>query len=213
MSTSGLVAVLRSATHVGEKHPVERADRAAATDTTTASSTPRGAREALAAVRVAFGLTFLWAFFDKLLALGWSAGWDPTHTHLDRFGPAAWIHGGSPTEGYLKFAVSPDNWFQGIFGAMAGQVWVDWLFMAGLLGIGVSLTLGVGMRVAAVTGTALYLMMWVSSFPLANHPFIDEHLLGALTLVALAALGSGRTWGFERRWSQSALARRFPVLR
>src|SRR5665811_459343 len=54
------------------------------------------ARKLLAVVRVGFGLTFLWAFFDKLLALGFSTGHDP-EGNLDRFGPAAWINGGSPT--------------------------------------------------------------------------------------------------------------------
>ena len=38
-------------------------------------STPSSfAYRALAALRIAFGLTFLWAFFDKLLALGFSTG-------------------------------------------------------------------------------------------------------------------------------------------
>ena len=32
--------------------------------------------------------------------------------------------------------------------------------MIGLAGIGIALLLGIGMRVAAVSGAALYLMMW-----------------------------------------------------
>jgi len=34
------------------------------------------ARKALAVLRIAFGLTFLWAFFDKLFALGFHTGYD-----------------------------------------------------------------------------------------------------------------------------------------
>ena len=56
------------------------------------------ARRVLAVLRMAFGLTFLWAFFDKLLALGFHTGYGQDGT-LDRFGDAAWINGGSPTEG------------------------------------------------------------------------------------------------------------------
>ena len=65
------------------------------------------ARQALAVLRLGFGLTFLWAFFDKLLALGFATGRtvDPATgaETVDRFGDAAWINGGSPTEGFLAF--------------------------------------------------------------------------------------------------------------
>ena len=100
------------------------------------------ARRALAALRIAFGLTFLWAFFDKLLALGYHTGYDQAGT-LDRFGPAAWIHGGSPTEGFLAFGA--DGPFKGFWNSLAGTAFADWAFMLGLLGIGVALTFGIGM--------------------------------------------------------------------
>jgi hypothetical protein len=65
------------------------------------------ARKALAVVRIAFGLTFLWAFFDKLLGLGFSTGADTNaagaKTGIDFFSKDAWIHGGNPTLGFLKF--------------------------------------------------------------------------------------------------------------
>lgn len=60
-------------------------------------------QRALALLRIGFGLTFLWAFLDKMFALGFHTGYGPDGTTLDRFGDAAWIHGGSPTEGFLKF--------------------------------------------------------------------------------------------------------------
>jgi thiosulfate dehydrogenase [quinone] large subunit len=49
------------------------------TSTTTAHTqdaivTTGPARKALAVLRIGFGLTFLWAFFDKLLALGFATG-------------------------------------------------------------------------------------------------------------------------------------------
>ena len=89
------------------------------------------ARKALAVLRVGFGLTFLWAFFDKLLALGFATGVDDKGI-VDRFGPAAWINGGSPTEGFLKFGA--DGPFQGFYNSIGGTVWADSLFMFGLLG-------------------------------------------------------------------------------
>ncbi|HSU00978.1 MAG TPA: hypothetical protein VLK03_00385, partial [Nocardioides sp.] len=69
---------------------------------------------ALATLRIAFGITFLWAFLDKTFALGFHTGYDQ-EGNLDRFGPAAWINGASPTEGFLSFAIPEDNPFKGFF--------------------------------------------------------------------------------------------------
>src|SRR5262245_49399672 len=102
------------------------------------------ARRVLAVLRIAFGLTFLWAFFDKLLGLGYGTPSD-----------GAWVNGGSPTEGFLANAATGP--FEDFYHAIAGAAWVDWLFMAGLLGIGLALTLGVCMRIAGVAGAVLYL--------------------------------------------------------
>ncbi|MDQ6524914.1 hypothetical protein RB608_14945 [Nocardioides sp. LHD-245] len=175
--------------------------------------THSAARHALAALRIGFGLTFLWAFVDKLLALGYATGAATDTGAVDRFGPAAWIHGGSPTFGFLNFGVSPDNPFHGAFTSIAGAAWADWLFMLGLLGIGLALTLGAGIRLAAISGAALYLLMWVASWPLANNPVLDEHVLGAVTLVVLAVTLAGDTWGLGRIWARTEMVRRLPILR
>ncbi|MCR1781334.1 hypothetical protein KVF89_02205 [Nocardioides carbamazepini] len=175
--------------------------------------THSAARRALAVLRVGFGLTFLWAFLDKLLALGYATGTNAETGAVDRFGPDAWINGGSPTFGFLNFGVSPDNPFHGTFTSIAGAAWADWLFMLGLLGIGLALTLGAGIRLAAITGAALYLLMWVASWPLANNPVLDEHLLGAVTLLVLALTLAGDTWGVGRLWARTEIVRRLPLLR
>ncbi len=124
---------------------------------------------ALATLRIAYGVTFLWAFLDKTFALGFHTGYDQDGV-LDRFGPAAWINGGSPTEGFLSFGVPADNPFHGFFTGLAGQAWVDWLFMAGLLGIGVTLLLGVGMRIGAAAGALMYAFMYAASLPAREQP-------------------------------------------
>jgi thiosulfate dehydrogenase [quinone] large subunit len=175
--------------------------------------THRLARRALAVLRLGFGLTFLWAFFDKLLALGYATGKNAETGAVDYFGPDAWVNDGSPTFGFLNFGVSEDNPFHGTFTSIAGDAWADWLFMLGLLGIGLALTFGVGMRLAAVSGAVLYLLMWVASWPLENNPVLDDHLLGAFTVVVLAVTLAGDTWGLGRAWAKTNLVRRFPVLR
>jgi thiosulfate dehydrogenase [quinone] large subunit len=181
---------------------VDHAEDKAVTDT--------AARRALAGLRIAFGLTFLWAFFDKLLALGYHTGYDQNGV-LDRFGPAAWVHGGSPTKGFLGFAA--DGPFKGFYNSLAGTAFADWAFMLGLLGIGVALTFGIGMRIGTLAGTVLYLMMWSVVLPPANNPVLDEHVLGALSMVVLGLTGAGTTWGLGRIWARTALVRKLPVLR
>jgi thiosulfate dehydrogenase [quinone] large subunit len=200
--------------NVGTNSPPAAASRAATRrDTTTdqdgiVSSAP--ARKALAVLRIAFGLTFLWAFLDKLLALGFSTGRDDAGA-VDRFGPAAWINGGSPTEGFLKFGA--DGPFKGLYNSIGGAAWADWAFMLGLLGIGLALTLGFGIRVAAASGALLYLLMWTVVLPPANNPVIDDHILGIASMAVLGLTLAGDTWGVGRIWAQQQLVRRFPALR
>jgi thiosulfate dehydrogenase [quinone] large subunit len=169
-----------------------------------------GATRALAVLRIAFGLTFLWAFFDKLLALGFPTGYDQ-NGQLDRFRDAAWINGGSPTEGFLTFGAKGP--FEGVYHSIAGDAWADWLFMVGLLGIGAALTLGIGMRIAGAAGALLYLMMWTVYLPPDNNPVLDEHVLGALTLVVLVLTYAGDTWGAGQAWARTRIVRRWPVMR
>ena len=160
----------------------------------------------LAIVRVVLGVEFLWAFLDKTFGLGYAT-------------PAAraWINGGSPTKGFLsRVAVGP---LEGTFHTIAGATWADWLFMAGLLGIGIALILGIGLRAAAVSGTLMMVMMWAAEWPLAKftsagepsmsvNPVVDYHIIYALALIALAVTYAGRTWGLGKLWAKLPFVQR-----
>jgi thiosulfate dehydrogenase [quinone] large subunit len=153
---------------------------------------PRWAVIGLVGLRLAIGFEFLWAFFDKTFGLGYAT-------------PAAhaWINGGSPTKGFLSGAIGP---FQGVFNAIAGAPVVDWLFMLGLLGVGVALILGVAVRAGAVSGALMlalmYLAVWVPSTTAggqpsgSTNPIVDEHIVGIFGLILIAALVTGvpDTW-------------------
>jgi thiosulfate dehydrogenase [quinone] large subunit len=158
------------------------------------------AAKALAVLRVTIGFYFLWAFLDKVFGWGY-------HTPSSK----AWIHGGSPTKGFLSgVAVGP---FQSQFHAIAGAPWVDWLFMLGLLGIGVAVIAGVAVRIATVSGVVLLAGMWLASWPMARldstgaatgstNPFVDDHIMDILVLIVLALTYAGTTWGLGRIWAR-----------
>lgn len=157
------------------------------------------ARYAMAVTRLSLGFVFLWAFADKTFGLGFATA------------PAqAWISGGSPTYGFLNVGTE-GKLFHDFFSGLGGPA-ADVTFMAGLLGIGVAMSLGIGMRIAAVAGAVLMVLMWAALLPLETNPFIDYHLVYAMTLIALALDGAGRTWGLGRAWERLALVQRFRFL-
>ena len=73
--------------------------------------------------------------------------------------------------------------------------------------------LGIGMRVAAATGSLLLMLMWMASLPITSNPFLDDHIIYALVIVALALLHLGDTLGLGAMWSRVGIVRRFPILR
>ncbi|MFC4061370.1 DoxX family membrane protein [Planomonospora corallina] len=169
-------------------------------DAPAAPARSSAADKVWAVTRIALGWIFLWAFLDKLLGLGFS-------TPSER----SWLNGGSPTTGFLKG--SGENMFGGFFSSLAGQAWVDWLFMIGLLGVGLALILGIGMKIAAVAGAVMMVLMWLAALPLETNPIIDDHIIYALVLAGLALSRAGDTWGLGRQWGRTGLVRKNPVLR
>jgi thiosulfate dehydrogenase [quinone] large subunit len=152
-----------------------------------------------AVARLMLGWTFLWPFLDKTFGL-----------HHQTPSAAAWIHGGSPTTGFLKGSVGP---LAGFYHGLAGSQLADWVFMIGLLCIGIALLAGIGVRVAAISGAVMLVLMWSASFPPANNPFMDEHLIFAVVLIGLALVSSGDTLGFGRWWAKTNLGRKNAWLR
>ena len=156
-----------------------------------------GVRKVLAVARVVIGFTFLWAFVDKLFGLGFA-------TPSSR----AWINGGTPAQGFIKNVEGP---FRDVFQVFANP-FGDWLFMAGLLGIGVAMIAGAGLRIAAVAGTLLMLFMFMAEWPTATsvvdgkvvsgstNPIVDSHWHEALLLIISAVTLAGDTWGLGKWW-------------
>jgi thiosulfate dehydrogenase [quinone] large subunit len=168
------------------------------------------ARRVLAVLRMGMGFVFMWAFLDKMFALGFSTG-RQTDGSIDFFAQgAAWLNGGSPTRGFLSGSRGPlASFWQGL----AGDTWVNWLFMGALAAVGVALLLGIGLRITAVGGSILLLSMWSVAMLPASNPFLDSHIVYTLVLVLLALTAAGNTWGLGERWSRTALVQRLPFLK
>ena len=148
------------------------------------------ARQVLAVARIVIGFTFLWAFVDKLFGLGFA-------TPAER----AWVNGGTPAQGFIGGIEGP---FAGVFQLFANP-FGDALFMIGLLGIGVALIAGAGLRIAAVTGTLLMAFMYLADLPAVlggTNPIVDSHWHEALLLIIAAVTLSGDTWGVGKRWAR-----------
>jgi thiosulfate dehydrogenase (quinone) large subunit len=146
-------------------------------------------RRLLAAVRIALSFTYFWAFIDKLFGLGFATAAEN-----------AWIAGGSPTYGFLNFGTAGP--MAPLYQSIAGNPVIDVLFMFGLFGLGVALLLGIGMKIAAIGGPLLMLLMWSAHLPPQNNPLIDDHIVYALIIPVLTFAGIGKTWGLGEWWSQ-----------
>ncbi|MCC6643386.1 hypothetical protein IT411_01435 [Candidatus Peregrinibacteria bacterium] len=152
----------------------------------------------LVLIRLSMAWIMLWAFMDKL----WGLGFGTTVAN-------SWLQGHSPTSGFLKSSAGP---LAGVFQGMVGNPIVDWLFMLGLLLIGLALLLGIGVRIAGGAGALMMLLMWASHFPPSQNPLIDDHIIYLLIFILLAknAEGIGRIgiW-----WAGQKLVKKYPILK
>ncbi len=151
-------------------------------------------------LRLGMGWMLFWTFLDKLLGLGFA-------TTPEK----AWIAGNSPTFGFLTFGSKGP--FAEFYQGLAGNPVVDYLFMSGLLLIGLSLLLGVGVRIAGYCGALMMILIYSAGFlPPEHNPFVDNHIIYAILLVGLTLTKSGHYLGFGKRWSDTMLVKKYPFL-
>lgn len=147
------------------------------------------------------GWLFFWPFLDKTFGLGFA-------TEAGK----GWIDGGSPTFGFLNFASKGPfaEFYQGI----AGHPVVDWLFMLGLLFIGVAFILGIGVRMAGYGAAFMFVLMYTAGFIWPEHnPFLDDHLIYAVIAIGLTFVNSGQWLGLGKWWEGLSLVRKYPLLK
>ena len=154
----------------------------------------------LGVLRIFMGLIFLWAFLDKTFGLGFA-------TTAEK----AWLAGGSPTSGFLQFGVHGP--FADFFHSLAGITAVDWLFMLGLLFIGLTLTLGICVRLGTLSGALMLFLMYLAvGLPPENNPFIDDHIIYILVMGILCFGNAGKYFGFGNKWYNTTLVQKYKIL-
>ena len=171
----------------------------------------------LGVLRIATGWMFLWSFLDSMFGLGFSTC-RLEDDSISRGCDAAMINGGSPTFGFLNF---------GTMGSKTGG-WVDWmapsapdainyadvLYMLGMLGIGITLTFGIAIRLGGYGGAAMMALVYIASevWPQYN-PLVDDNFIFALIcLIFATAPGMFSALSLREKWMAIPAVADKPIL-
>lgn len=143
-------------------------------------------------LRLSLGALFFYAGITKVFDPGWSAG--------------GYLLNAKTFTTFYRFLASPDV-----------LPFINFVNEWALTLIGLSLVLGVFVRLSGVLGVLLMLLYY---FPILNgvypnpHAFIvDEHIIYIFALLILVSFRAGRVYGLEKWCEKLPLCSRFPKLR
>lgn len=143
-------------------------------------------------LRVAMGWLMFYAGIAKILNPEWSS--------------AGYLNGAKTFAGFYQWLLQPNI-----------LPVINFVNEWGLTLLGISLILGIGVRLSSILGAILMLLYY---FPVLQFPYIpphsyiiDDHVVYALVLLLFASLRAGRVWGLENWCSSLPICSRFPRLR
>jgi len=145
----------------------------------------------VALLRVVLGWLLFYAGITKVLNPDWTA--------------QGYLMGAKTFVGLYQWLASP-----GMIGL------VNFVNEWGLTLIGVSLILGIGVRLSSLLGATIMILYYlpVLEFPYVAHGFlVDEHIIYAAALMLLGALRAGRYYGLENWCSGLPICSKYPKLR
>jgi thiosulfate dehydrogenase [quinone] large subunit len=123
--------------------------------------------------------------------------------------------------GFLMHAIPEGNPLMGLWGSFAGSPIIDMLVMWGLTLTGFGLIIGAAVRWNAFWGAVMMLFFWLASLtggllqglPVAHGWVVDDHLIYAILLFGLGAMGAGRILGVDAYIEKMDFVERIPALR
>jgi thiosulfate dehydrogenase [quinone] large subunit len=136
----------------------------------------------------------------SLLLLRVSLGWVMLYAGVTKIMNPEWT-----SIGYLENAQTFTNFFQW-FATPENIGWVNFVNEWGLTLLGVSLILGIGVRLSSFLGVLLMMLYY---FPILNFPhpdihsyIIDDHVIYALILLYFGFARVGRIYGLDSKYGK-----------
>lgn len=142
-------------------------------------------------LRVSLGWLFFYAGITKILNPEWSA--------------AGYLKGAKAFTGFYEWLATPEV-----------LPVVNFLNEWGLTLLGVSLILGVFVRLSSILGAIMMVLYYLPlgfPYPDAHSLLVDEHIVYAFVLLLFANFRAGRVWGLEKWCSGLPICSKFPKLR
>ncbi|MDO8571952.1 MAG: DoxX family membrane protein [bacterium] len=143
-------------------------------------------------LRISMGWLFFWAGITKVLNPAWSAA------------------------GYLKGAKTFPDFYQWLSTTDILPL-INFINEWGLTLLGVSLILGIFVRLSSTLGI---LLMFLYYLPILQFPYVnlnsflvDQHIIFILVLLFFSTIRAGRIWGLESWCSRLPICSRFPTVR
>jgi len=143
-------------------------------------------------VRVSMGWVMFYAGITKVLNPNWSA--------------AGYLNNAKTFASFFKWLASPNI-----------LPVINFINEWGLTLLGISLILGIAVKISSMLGAALMLLYYfpVLTFPHigANSYIIDDHIIYALVLILLAKFSAGRIMGLDAWCSNLPICQKYPNTR
>lgn len=143
-------------------------------------------------LRISLGILFFYAGITKVLNPSWSA--------------AGYLEGAKTFFEFYSFLLQPDL-----------LPIINFINAWGLTLLGVSLLLGIFVRLSSKLGALLMLLYYIpiSKFPYVgtNSFLVDQHIIYIFSLLLVGSLKAGRVWGLEKWCSNLPICSKYPKLR
>lgn len=143
-------------------------------------------------LRISFGILFFYAGVTKVLNPAWSA--------------AGYLKGAQTLSSFYNFLLEPEI-----------LPIINFINAWGLTLLGVSLLLGIFVRLSSKLGALLMLLYYI---PILNFPYagtnsflVDQHIIYIFSLLLLGSARAGRHWGLEKWCSSLPICSKYPKLR